>query len=70
MVIKCDYHGHDVTVSEFKRWLRKQGCSFEEGTKHTKVTRSNRVTRMPRHPSLELKTKTLHKILKELGLRM
>ena len=59
-----------VTASELKRWLRKQGCTFEEGTKHTKVMLGHRTTRMPRHPSLELKTKTLRTILKELGLEM
>jgi hypothetical protein len=26
-----------LTASELKRWLRKRGCSFEEGSKHTKV---------------------------------
>ncbi|MGH9631097.1 MAG: type II toxin-antitoxin system HicA family toxin [Bryobacteraceae bacterium] len=59
-----------MTVGELKRWLRKQGCLFEEGTKHTKVILGSKVTRMPRHPSKELKTKTLQTILKELGLKM
>jgi mRNA interferase HicA len=59
-----------VTASELKRWLKKQGCSFEEGAKHTKVTLKGKVTRMPRHPSAELKVKTLKTILKELGLEM
>ena len=68
-VIRSDYHGK-VRVSELKRWLKKQGCIFEEGTKHTKVILGARVTRMPRHPSQELKTKTFETILKELGLRL
>ena len=57
-------------MSELKRWLKKQGCTFTEGAKHTKVSLGNKVTRMPRHPSQELKTKTLHTILKDLGLKM
>jgi len=56
-------------VAELKRWLKKQGCAFTEGTKHTKVILGSRVTRMPRHPSQELKAKTLHTILKDLGLK-
>jgi mRNA interferase HicA len=59
-----------VTVSELRRWLKKQGCLFIDGSKHTKVICRGRVTRMPRHPAQELKTKTLHTILKELGLKM
>ena len=26
-----------MTCGEFKRWLRKQGCHFVEGTRHTIV---------------------------------
>ncbi len=59
-----------MTVSELKRWLKNQGCIFAEGTKHTKVIFGDKVTRMPRHPSQELKTKTLRTILKDLGLKM
>lgn len=66
-VILSDYDSA-VTVGELKRWLKKQGCSFAEGRKHTKVMLGARVTWMPRHQSRELKTKTMHTILKELGL--
>jgi mRNA interferase HicA len=68
-VITFDYH-QEMTASELRRWLKKQGCTFEDGTKHTKVMFGTKVTRMPRHPSQELKTKTLRTILKELGLEM
>jgi len=51
-----------------KRWLRKQGCTFEERTKHTKVMLGGKVTYLPRHGTAELNTKTEHTILKELGL--
>jgi mRNA interferase HicA len=59
-----------VTVSELKRWLKKRGCTFTEGAKHTKVVLAGRVTRMPRHPSQEVKAKTLHTILRDLGLNI
>ncbi len=69
LVSKYDYHAK-VTASELKRWLKKQGCTFEEGTKHTKVILGAKATRMPRHPSQELKSGTLQAILKDLDLKM
>jgi mRNA interferase HicA len=59
-----------MTASELKRWLKKQGCTFQEGTKHTKVILGSKATRIPRHPSQEVKTGTLNSILKELALKM
>ena len=59
-----------MTASELKRWLKKHGCTFQEGAKHTKVILGSRATRIPRHPSAEVKTGTLSSILKELGLKM
>ena len=59
-----------MKASELKRWLKKRGCTFQEGAKHTKVMLGYRATRMPRHPSAELKTGTLNSILKELDLKM
>jgi mRNA interferase HicA len=58
-----------MTSAEMKRWLRKQGCTFIEGTRHTIVILGRKRTTLPRHPAAELKTKTMHTILKELGLR-
>jgi mRNA interferase HicA len=58
-----------VTVSELKRLLRQQGCSFEEGSKHTIVRLGKRRTTLPRHPSQEVKSGTLIGILKSLGLK-
>jgi len=69
IVIRSDYSWH-VTVSELKRWLKERGCTNAKGSKHTKVIFCGKVTRMPRHPSQELKTKTLRTILKDLGLKM
>jgi mRNA interferase HicA len=59
-----------MTASELKRWLKQRGCAFQEGAKHTKVILGSKATRMPRHPSAEVKTGTLNSILKELGLKM
>jgi len=59
-----------MKASEFKRWLTKRGCTFQDGTKHTKVIYGSRTARMPRHPSQDLKTGTLQAILKALGLKM
>ncbi|MBI4905093.1 MAG: type II toxin-antitoxin system HicA family toxin [Acidobacteria bacterium] len=57
-----------MKVSEFKRWLRFQGCAFEEGKAHTKVMRGKLRSTLPRHPSKELRTGTMRAILKQLGL--
>ncbi|MCW5982661.1 MAG: type II toxin-antitoxin system HicA family toxin [Bryobacteraceae bacterium] len=58
-----------MKVSEFRRWLAAQGCSFEEGTRHTKVFYKGKFTTLPRHPSKELKTGTMNSIKARLGLR-
>jgi mRNA interferase HicA len=58
-----------VTASELKRWLAKQGCTFEDGTRHTKVMLGKRVSQLPRHPAAEVRMGTLHAILKQLGLK-
>jgi mRNA interferase HicA len=58
-----------MTASELKRWLKAQGCTFEEGTRHTKVMLGNRVSQIPRHPSAEIRSGTMSAILKQLGLR-
>jgi mRNA interferase HicA len=58
-----------MTASELKRWLKRQGCTFTEGKKHTLVHFRGEFTEMPRHPSTEIKTGTLQAILKKLGLK-
>jgi mRNA interferase HicA len=57
-----------MTASELKRWLKKQGCTFEEGTKHTNVILGKNSARMPRHPSQEIKIGAMRAILKDFGL--
>jgi mRNA interferase HicA len=57
-----------VTASELKRKLAKAGCTFEQGTRHTKVLFQGRASYLPRHASAEIKTGTLRAILKQLGI--
>jgi mRNA interferase HicA len=59
-----------VKASELRRWLKERGCTFEEGTRHTFAILGDKAVTIPRHPSQEINTKTLHSILKKLGLRM
>ncbi len=58
-----------VKASELRRWLKANGCKFEDGTRHTKVIRDGKVTWMPRHPAQEIKTGTLHAILRDLDMK-
>jgi mRNA interferase HicA len=57
-----------VTSNQLKRWLASRGCTFEEGTKHTKVFFKGKSTLLPRHGAKELPTGTVRGIPKELGL--
>jgi mRNA interferase HicA len=59
-----------VKASELRRWLKKQGCTFVEESRHTRIMLGKRISRMPRHPAKEIKTGTLDAILKDLGLKM
>jgi mRNA interferase HicA len=59
-----------VKASELRRWLKKQGCSFVEESRHTRITLGAKVSRMPRHPSKDIKAGTLQGILKDLDLKM
>ncbi len=68
-VTRSGYDGR-VKVSELKRWLKKQGCTFVEESRHTRITLGAKVSRMPRHPAKEIKSGTLQAILKDLGLKM
>jgi mRNA interferase HicA len=59
-----------VTASELKRWLKRQGCTFAEESRHTRIVRGSKISRMPRHPAKEIKAGTLKSILKDLDLKM
>lgn len=55
--------------SEFVRWLRDQGATFKNGSKHMKVYLNGKQTIIPRHESKELKTPLVEGIKKQLGLK-
>jgi mRNA interferase HicA len=65
-----------VTAREFRRWLARQGCSFENhkgGSGHLTVIltviRGNRRSQLPMHGSnRELGSGLVRKIKKDLGL--
>jgi len=59
-----------VTSRQFKRWLAKQGCTFESGKGgHLIVRRGDRMSVLPMHGSAkELGTGLVTKIKKDLGL--
>jgi hypothetical protein len=42
-----------VKASEFRRWLKKQGCVLVNETRHTRIVLGDKVSRMPRHPAKE-----------------
>jgi mRNA interferase HicA len=55
--------------SEFVKWLRQQGATFKDGTKHIKVYCNGEIIHLPRHPSSELKTGLLEGVKKQLKLK-
>jgi len=59
-----------MRASELKRKLEAMGCKIEEGTKHWIVSYQGKMTTIPRHPSKEIRTGTLHSILKKLGIAL
>jgi mRNA interferase HicA len=60
-----------VTSREFKRWLQKQGCTFEPGRGgHLTVRLNDKVTDLPMHRrGKELETGLVEGIEKNLGLK-
>ena len=62
--IRCRVHSN-----EFRRWLAKQGATFQQGKgSHIKVFLNKRQSVLPMH-STELKTGTVEGIKKQLGLK-
>lgn len=55
--------------SEFVRWLKAQGATFKDGTKHLKVYLNGEQTILPRHPAAELKTGLVEGVKKQLKLK-
>jgi mRNA interferase HicA len=61
-----------MNSNEFKRWLAKQGCTFDssEGKGgHIKVYRKGHVSILPMHGKKELGTGLVEAIKKQLGLK-
>ena len=60
-----------MTSQEFKRWLAKQGCTFEPGRGgHLTVRCGDKVTDLPMHgKNKELGTGLVNAIKKQLGLK-
>jgi mRNA interferase HicA len=62
-----------MNAQEFKRYLARQGCTFEThrgGSGHITVRRDERKSYLPMHGSRkQLGTSLVNKILKELGLK-
>lgn len=59
-----------MKASELRRLLGKQGCTFVEETRHTRIILGERISRMPLHPAKEIKKGTLQAILRDLGLKI
>ena len=61
-----------MNAAKLRRWLRRQGCTFEThkgGSGHLTVRRGNRKTQLPTHGGRkELGTGLVCKIKKDLGL--
>ena len=61
-----------MNASEFRRWLKRQGCTFHShkgGSGHLTVRLGDRTSQLPMHGSRrELGTKLVAKIKKDLGL--
>ena len=61
-----------MNSNQFRRWLKKHGCSFHShkgGSGHLTVRRGDRTSQLPMHGSRrELGTKLMAKIKKDLGL--
>jgi len=66
-------HIEVVNASELKRYLAKQGCTFEAhkgGSGHVTVYLNGRTSQLPMHGSRkELGTGLVRSILKDLGLK-
>lgn len=62
-----------MNSAELKRWLAKQGCTFEThkgGSGHMTVRRGDRTSQLPIHGAgKELGTGLVNKIKKDLGLK-
>ncbi len=59
-----------MNSNQFRRYLAKQGCTFEEGARHTIVRRNGKLAALPRHGgSKQLGTGLMNQIKKDLGIQ-
>ena len=59
-----------VTSAEFKRWLEKQGCTFEPAKgSHFKIRLGTRASILPMHGKKEIGKGLENRIKKDLGLK-
>ncbi len=62
-----------VNARELRRWLKKQGCKFENhkgGSGHLTIRLDDRTSQLPMHGSQkELGARLVNKIKKDLGLK-
>ncbi|WP_304189925.1 type II toxin-antitoxin system HicA family toxin [Phenylobacterium aquaticum] len=62
-----------MNASERRRWLAKQGCTFEShrgGSGHLTVRRGDKTSQLPMHGAQkELGTGLVNKIKRDLGLK-
>lgn len=59
-----------MNSDQFRRQLAKEGCTFEEGKRHTIVRLNGKMSALPRHGgSKQLGTGLVNSILKDLGLK-
>ncbi|MGH7098680.1 MAG: type II toxin-antitoxin system HicA family toxin [Stellaceae bacterium] len=72
LLLSYNIHVVSMTAGELRRWLAKQGCTFEThkgGSGHLTVVRDDRRSQLPMHGSnKELGTRLVAKIKKDLGL--
>ena len=62
-----------MNASELRRWLSRQGCTFENhkgGSGHVTIRLGDKVSQLPMHGgSKELGTGLVNKIKRDLGLK-
>ena len=59
-----------ITARQFRRWLGKQGCTFESGHGgHVIVRRGKRMSILPMHGKKDMPVGTMEAIKKDLGLK-
>ena len=55
--------------SEFVKWLKERGATFEERKNHLRVYYNGEMSHIPRHPAKELKTGMVEGVKKQLKLK-